>query len=116
MFLETFDFKTSDSRVKNKAIDTGISIITNPLSAVDVTFNARNSFGSYGTTRNADGISNFYYLHLYLAQNKKSCELISVNANTLGRSARALNLLTLYNNSRAKHHLIACCDLIVLAS
>ena len=70
--VEIFDFKTSkiiDSRVKDNAIDTGINaIINNPIGAVvegaEGAFKAaRNSFGSYGTTRNADGIA---AIHLIL--------------------------------------------------
>ena len=64
--VETFDFKTSkiiDSRVKDDAIDVGISTILNDpigvvLEGAEGALNiARNSFGSYGTTRNANGIA-----------------------------------------------------------
>ena len=69
--VETFDFKTSkiiDSRVKDDAINTGISAILNDpigvvLEGAEGAFNiARNSFGSYGTTRNANGIATIYLI------------------------------------------------------
>ena len=69
--VETFDFKTSkiiDSRVKDDAIDVGISTILNDpigvvLEGAEGAFNiARNSFGSYGTTRNANGIATIYLI------------------------------------------------------
>ena len=69
--VETFDFKTSkiiDSRVKDDAIDVGISTILNDpigvvLEGAEGALNiARNSFGSYGTTRNANGIATIYLI------------------------------------------------------